>query len=173
MDAVEQLVAEDRVWREQADVIALAILTAQRVSEVCSADWRDIDMVEGLWRQPTNKSQRPHTVPLSASALRILQRRRTDMGEPRGGLVLPGPLGANQRKGINNVFLTVRKRAGVFCRLHDCRRGFASAVAEAGVSFEVADFVLNHAQSASRPGMIPAAPNRREQPLVPVLGAKP
>ena len=39
-------------------------------------------------------------------------------------------------------------------RLHDFRRTFTTAVAEAGVDFATADMLLNHAASASRGGIV-------------------
>ena len=63
-----------RLWRAlEADrddmysaIYRLVALTAQRVGEVAGMRWTDLDLPRGEWRQATNKSDRPHVVPLSA-----------------------------------------------------------------------------------------------------------
>ena len=72
-----------RLWRAfEADagnvysaVFRVAGLTAQRLGEVAGMRWADLDLARAEWRQPTNKSDRPHMVPLSADAMAIIQAR--------------------------------------------------------------------------------------------------
>lgn len=58
-----------------ARALEFVILTAARVSEVCNACWPEIDFAAKLWTVPAErmKSGRPHRVPLSDAALRVLK----------------------------------------------------------------------------------------------------
>lgn len=55
-------------------VFRLALLTAQRIGNVCALRWQDIDDAD-VWRIPAEvfKGRRPHLVPLSKDALEVLQ----------------------------------------------------------------------------------------------------
>ena len=72
-----------RLWRAlEADdgnvysaIYRVAALTAQRLGEVSTMRWDDLDLARGEWRQPTNKSDRPHLVPLSSEALGVIRAR--------------------------------------------------------------------------------------------------
>ena len=65
-----------------AAILRVAGLTAQRLGKVSAMRWEDLDLARREWRQPTNKSNRPHTVPLSDAALAIVQQqpRRKEFG---------------------------------------------------------------------------------------------
>ena len=64
------------------------ILTACRSGEVRGARWAEIDLAEKTWRIPASrmKAGREHLIPLSASALAILERL-----PKTGELVFPSP----------------------------------------------------------------------------------
>jgi integrase len=74
------------------DLIRLLILSAQRLGEVSSMQWRDVDLDKGVWTVPAGiaKNGVANEVPLSAAALAILT------GLPplgREGFVFPGSTG--------------------------------------------------------------------------------
>ena len=81
-----------RLWRSlEADgdnvysaVFRVAALTAQRLGEVAGMRWVDLDIARREWRQPTNKSDRPHMVPLSAEAVAIIDARPRQPRQPIG-----------------------------------------------------------------------------------------
>jgi hypothetical protein len=55
---------------------------------------------------------------------------------------------------LGDVAERLREASGrAHWRLHDVRRSAVSTMAEHGVPFEVADALLNHAQSATRGGL--------------------
>ena len=62
---------------ESAQALQFAILTAARSSEVRGAAWQEIDFDAKAWTVPAErmKAKKPHRVPLSESALRLLRAR--------------------------------------------------------------------------------------------------
>jgi len=56
--------------------LSFAILTAARSGEVRGAAWEEIDLEKALWTIPADrmKAQREHIVPLSRSAVKIIER---------------------------------------------------------------------------------------------------
>lgn len=63
--------------------LKLILVTAQRPGEVAQAKFNDIDTAERLWRIGDNKSERPHTVPLTDLAVEIIDDlRKLSHGRP-------------------------------------------------------------------------------------------
>lgn len=78
-----------RTWSARA--LCFTILTAARSSEVRGAAWSEVDLANGVWTVPAErtKAHRPHRVPLSHLARAVLREAR----EARTGdcvLVFPG-----------------------------------------------------------------------------------
>ena len=69
--------------------LQLLILTATRTLEVLHADWREIDLPSGVWTVPASrmKTRREHRVPLSDSAMTVLEALPRIEGCP---FVFPG-----------------------------------------------------------------------------------
>ena len=69
------------------------ILTAARPGEVRSAEWSEINWSERLWELPAEKMKmrRPHRVPLSSAAIKVLKAVNSISG--RGKLIFPSPRG--------------------------------------------------------------------------------
>ena len=137
------------------DLIRLLILTAQRLGEVSSMQWRDVDLDKGAWTVPATiaKNGVANEVPLSAAALAILT------GLPplgRGGFVFPALNGSGSpvsgfsraKARLDKETATALARAGQppipAWRLHDLRRTAASRMAQLGISPHVIEKVLNH-----------------------------
>ena len=119
----------------------VVLLTGARRNEVRGMAWSELDLNAGLWRLPAErtKSGRPFELPLSAPVLDTL-------------LTLPriGPMvfafDGKQPMTLHQLIERVRRDAGLpDVRLHDLRRTLRTGLAELGVSFEVAERVLNHA----------------------------
>jgi integrase len=125
------------------DALIVMLLTAQRCGEVCRMQWREVDLATGWWTIPADvsKNHDPHRVPLTASVIEVLQRRR---------------FGADDRYLFSNhqhtcVYARAKKAASMLSkglsfefRAHDLRRTAASFMGEAGVDrFHIAH-VLNH-----------------------------
>jgi integrase len=119
----------------------VVILTGARRNEVRDMAWSELDLDAGLWRLPAErtKSGRPFELPLSAPVLDTL-------------LTLPriGPMvfafDGERPMTLHQLIERVRLDAGLpDVRLHDLRRTLRTGLAKLGVTFEVAERVLNHA----------------------------
>ncbi len=121
------------------------VLTAARTSEIRGTRWDEIDVNSRLWRIPGErmKNASEHRVPLSASALDVLdQARALDDGS---GLVFPSP----HRRGcqLSNMTLTkVLRDSGLAERstVHGFRSSFRDWCAETGKPREIAEAALAH-----------------------------
>ncbi len=163
------------VWRCSADLgwpwmqfFQVLLLTLQREAEVAGMRWCELNEDCTRWDIPGSrtKNRRPHIVHLTAPVQAILQSipRRTlpSSLEPSqfvftttGDTPLSGFSRAKER--LDRLILTERiKRAAQTgrpaeplnpWRIHDFRRSGATAMAELGVRWEVADRVLNHTGS--------------------------
>lgn len=72
-----------------AFALQFLILTATRTLEVLHAEWREIDLAVGIWTVPASrmKTRRAHRVPLSDSAMTVLEALPRIEGRP---FVFPG-----------------------------------------------------------------------------------
>lgn len=143
------------VWKA-ADVIGwpfgalvkLLILTGQRRSEIAEGRWSEIDLTAGVWSLPADrvKNKRPHTVPLSAQAVDIIESL------PRLGEFL---LTTNGRSAISGFSRAKRALDAAITKLnggeplsafaiHDLRRSVASGLQRQGVALSVIEKILNH-----------------------------
>lgn len=133
--------AMDRLPELPRAYFRVVLLTGARRNEVGRMEWSEIDLDAALWRLPAerNKSARPFEIPLSepvVETLRLLPRL--------GPLVFT--LNGKQPMTLHPWIERVRHYAGLInARLHDLRRTMRTGLAELGISFEVAERVLNHA----------------------------
>lgn len=141
-----------RVWRAATQVgypvgpiTQLLILTGQRRGEVAGMRWPDLDLDEKLWsiHGEMTKNGRPHQVPLSPEAVRILsslpQIDDTFVFPARGDKPQPF-MGFN--KGKLRLDATSQVEGWTF---HDLRRTGATGMAQLGVPPHIVERVLNHA----------------------------
>ena len=118
-------------------LVRFLLTTAQRRDEGASLRYRDI--VDGVWRQEQNKSDRPHELRLPKLALSLAGE-----GEP-DELVFAGR-GGGKISGFSKLKAALDKASGVTdWRLHDLRRTSASGMQEAGAPNHIVQAVLNHA----------------------------
>jgi len=119
----------------------LIVLTGARRNEVRCMAWSELDLDAGLWRIPPerNKSGRAFDLPLTAPVVETLRAL------PRIGPMV-FTLNGKRPMAVQKLIERVRSDAGLLdVRLHDLRRMLRTGLAELGVSFEVAERVLNHA----------------------------
>jgi integrase len=137
--------ASDNLGYPFGPMLKLLLLTGQRRSEVANMQWSELDLDEGVWTIPgeRSKNERPHAVPLSAAALEIINAL------PR----FQGPFVFSTTDGKRPVsgFSTFKRRANSLSgamgwRLHDLRRTCRTGMAALGVPETVAERVLNHQQ---------------------------
>ena len=117
-------------------MVRFLLVTAQRRDEAASL--RHGQILDGTWRQVTNKSDRPHTLVLPPLALALVgQGNALDY-------VFAG--GAGKISGFSKLKTTLDKASGVAdWRLHDLRRTAATNMQELGIRNEVVQSILNHA----------------------------
>jgi len=119
----------------------VVLLTGARRNEVGGMAWSEIDLDAALWRLPAerNKSGRAFEIPLSAPASETLRAL------PRLGPTVFA-LDGKRPMTLHQWIERVRRDAGLLdVRLHDLRRTLRTGLARLGVSFEIAERVLNHA----------------------------
>jgi integrase len=119
----------------------VVLLTGARRNEVRGMAWSELDLDAGLWRLPAErtKSGRPFELPLSAPILEMLRTL------PRIGPMVFAFDGKRPIT-VHQLIERLRRDAGLpDVRLHDLRRTLRTGLAELGISFEVAERVLNHA----------------------------
>ncbi len=125
------------------DYLRLLSLTGLRRREASLARWRDIDLDNGVWRIPaTNaKMARSHTVYLGPLSTEILTGLGGDNPDT---LVFPGR-GGVVMSGWSKLIKPVSVAMGSPVLMHGLRRGYRTALAELGVSSDVAEAMIAHA----------------------------
>lgn len=127
----------DVTWKV---LFQICLLTGQRVGEVISMRWSDID--GDVWTIPSTKNGRSHRVPLSPQAL----QRLADV--PRRGeyVFASSKRPTGHLRGYRRVFQRACGLAGIAdACVHDLRRTAASHMASLGVNRSILGQILNHA----------------------------
>ena len=117
------------------------VLTATRSGEVRGATWAEVDTDAAVWTIPGDrtKSGKPHRVPLSAAALRLLTEAEALGG--RSGLIFPSTTGRPLTcEGVSKML----KDQNVGAVPHGFRSSFRDWCGETGVVREVAEAALGH-----------------------------
>jgi len=147
----------------------LMLLTAQRIGEVVSSRWQDMDLKSGWWIIPAERSKNKlqHRVPLSPEALAIIEdiKQYSVKDDPKKKPAKK----AQENKAIKNDYLFPSPREGQHIDVtamahalkrnmekvgvkekftpHDLRRTAASHMTGAGISRLVVSKILNHVES--------------------------
>ena len=132
-------------------VVRMLIVTGQRLNEVASMTWSEINPDLSVWTIPGSKAKNKvtHLVPLSSQSRTIIEAAPRVDGQT---LVFPGRRGAFN--GWSKSKASLDKRSGVTgWTLHDLRRTMATGLQKLGVRLEVTEAVLNHV-SGSRAGIV-------------------
>jgi integrase len=126
--------------------LQMMALTASRSNEVRGMCWTEIDWDAKVWTVPitrmkTKRIKFPHTVPLSAPALTILER----LNKQRAGPFVFW--GVTPERPISNMscYKVVRRLAGRDATVHGVRASFRSWCDGNGVAYHVAEKALAHA----------------------------
>ncbi len=130
-----------------SDIVKLAffftVLTAARSGEARGALWKEIDLEQAVWKLPAErmKAGRPHTVPLSPTAVAALKQAKER--SPKSELVFPSPRG---RVLSDMVFTQLLRRLDAGCTMHGFRSTFRDWAAEqTNFPREVCEAALAHA----------------------------
>jgi integrase len=138
-------------------LIRLLILTGQRMQEVASASWSELDRAHAVFSIPSAraKNRKATDVPLSAAAIAELDGVAGKEKWPVKGLVFTttgktsvSGFSRAKRQIDREVAKSLRKRdddrtVGEW-RYHDLRRTLATGLQRLGVRFEVTEAILNH-----------------------------
>jgi integrase len=131
--------------RDRRGTAALAlefiVLTAARAGEVVGMRWAEVDLIAKVWTVPASrmKAGREHRVPLSTSAIALLEK------QPRESeFVFPGQNRPTLSSGALDRLIRCRMKSGV------CTHGFRStfrtwAAERTSYPSEVAELALAHA----------------------------
>ena len=140
------------------DLLHFLIAVPCRRGEATRMQWEDIDLAGSTWAMSGTQTKNgdPHTFYLHALAIDILTRRHEEMGQPKAGLVFPAPRSGKPIDTFGKIKKSVDAALKVKLdwRVHDHRRSFVTALAEAGVHEAVLDAILNHRQSTTRGGVL-------------------
>jgi integrase len=144
--------------------IWIALSTCCRIGELLAARWEHIDLEGGTWLLPDSKNGKPHTVFLSAFAIRHFQIVKAINGTKQWcypnrdntGPVCPKTITkqitdrqlAIGRKPMSNrsPYIDALKLTGGKWTPHDLRRTGATMMTALGVLPEVAERCLNHTE---------------------------
>jgi integrase len=123
-------------------IVKLLMLTAQRREEIGSLAWSEIDTARKLITLPPDrtKNSRPHDVPLSDSAMAVLESTPPRVGRP---LMFGSGKGGYSGWSKSKEALDGAAKVAPWT-LHDLRRTAATRMADIGVQPHVIEAVLNH-----------------------------
>jgi integrase len=130
-------------------MVKLLILTGCRRDEVRKAPWAEFDLEKRLWLIPGQrvKNGRDHAVPLSDSAMAVLEV----LPRVRGGNLLFTTTGATSISGIaaakERLHAAMTRELGAEpprWTLHDIRRTVVTGLQALGFPMEVTEAVVNH-----------------------------
>ena len=138
-----------------ADAYRLMLLTAQREGEVLRMTWSEIDFDNAWWVIPAERSKvhQAHRVPLTASALEILQRRRDTQkkgakAQPPSLFVFPGRRSGQPLGYIGKRHAAIKRTLAFDVQPRDLRRTAGTWIASTGVGRFVVARLLGHADRA-------------------------
>ena len=141
--------------------LRLALVTGQRIGEVCGALRSEIDLERAEWLIPAKrvKNRRDHSVPLSPLAVELLKEATALAGEsqflfpsrPRSNSVIRDQHLASH--GVGHAMHGALTELGLVqdpATPHDLRRTVASHLAAMGIGENVVARVLNHASEIGK-----------------------
>lgn len=151
LDSLEQ---EEPIYQ---DCILLLLLTGQRKSNVLAMEWSEINKDARTWIIPVNKikTKKPHVVPLSHEAMKVLERRSL-VAEKGQKYVFPSTRSATghiaDKSGMGGFWNRITKRAGLYdphdasknLQVHDLRRTLATYQVTSGGSLQATSRLLGH-----------------------------
>ena len=133
------------------------MLTGQRRTEVAAMKWNHVNLDGALWTIPKEetKAKRKHEIPLSQSALEILNSlpQTSDFVFSTTGKTPISGFGRAKERCDSQIRTLSAKIMGEIenedhslpqWRIHDIRRSVASSMAEISIAPQVIEKVLNH-----------------------------
>jgi len=130
--------------------LKLQLCTAQRKGEIVGAEWGELDLHDGIWNIPAEKSKNglPHRVALAPLALALLNEVARNASGSRW--LFPSPRRQGEPitpRAVSHAMRNNRERLGIGdATPHDLRRTAASQMTALGVSRLVVGKILNHSE---------------------------
>jgi integrase len=125
----------DQLSETIQQIIKLCLITGQRLGEVCGMTSNEIDLARKVWNIPASRTKNghPHSVPLSALALEIIDHTNVQSG-----------FGV-KRVDVSKFIHRTQNRFGIaHWAAHDLRRTALTKMAELGVAPIVLGHIANH-----------------------------
>jgi integrase len=132
----------------------LLILTGQRESEVCEAEWAEFDLEAGLWCLPAERTKtgRAHLVHLAPQAVAVIEALKPITGKKRH--VFASPLRQKQSiygRTVNSSLAKLFKGGKLpnvtRCTVHDFRRTLITRLPDLGFEPFMGHKIANHVLS--------------------------
>ncbi len=140
----KMLAQAEETWGTSPHAIAairLLILTGCRSAEILTLRWSEVDFERRSLHLADSKTGK-RTVVLNEGALGILQSLERLPDNPH---VIPGSKPGSHRATLQNVWIRIRKEAGIEdVRIHDLRHTFASCGVNTGHTLAVVGQLLGH-----------------------------
>ena len=122
------------------DLVTLLILTGQRRSEIGGLEWSEINDGYIELCGSRTKNHRSHRIPLSKTALHIIETR-----EGNDRFLFPSKVQGKVFNGFRRTKEYLDEVIGIkHFTLHDLRRTFSSNMARLGTPIHVTEKILNH-----------------------------
>ena len=162
MGTLAELLPKAGMHKRSELAVWIVLATGCRIGELMGAQWNHVDTAGGTWHLPDTKNERPHTIHLSAFAVRHFEALRAlceaeswvfpnSKGEDHVDVKTFGKQLADRQRPSDRR-LQHRSKATASLALpggrwtaHDLRRTAATLMAGLGVSGDVIDECLNHA----------------------------
>jgi integrase len=129
-----------------AKALMFTILTCARTSEVLLITWDEVSFADATWRVPASRMKmgKPHDVPLSEQALRLLGDQMATRGKN------PFVFAGRQRQPLSSMTMAMLlRRMGIDVTVHGMRSSFRMWAADTGVPFDLAEAALAHAAGSA------------------------
>jgi integrase len=126
--------------------LMLIVYTFVRPGELRFAEWKEFDLVKGIWRIPAEKMKmkEEHIVPLSNQVIDLLMKVKGLSGEY--DLVFPGAHNYRKPMSENTLTYAIRKRLGFNATAHGFRTTASTILNEAGFRVDVIERQLAHGE---------------------------
>ncbi len=150
---LRSVLASARDNRELRHLIPLIAFTLARSNEARGARWSEFDFERKMWTIPPERSKdrRPHMLPLSKGALRVLATLRSDnkvvdLHAAAAGFLFPAPTSTGYMDQPQDSIVGLREASGVEdFNLHPLRDTAAHwLIEELGVRGDVVEDLLSH-----------------------------
>jgi integrase len=149
LESIPPIHSKERTLR---DFVLLSLLTGARKSNVMSMRWDELDLKDGAWSIPAEKTKtrRAQVIPLGPIELEVLNAREqllkdTEEIDDDCPWVFPGKGASGHMVDPGNAWETLRDKLEMGdLWLHDLRRSLASSMANTGADVSIVRAALNH-----------------------------